>query len=203
MIVECDPNSTQLFFISFDYYCCLHNRFIQRFVWRVERKCGKRNEMELKSKTSKRLFDHVLLSVFSTLGRCLACLHFLPLVAPLPSSFLICEVNWHVFIRHHVIKSNLRHPHTLAGRVNRKNASLKCLISYNYLIISRECFHPMINNFFVLERVSILRLASQPPVDVNYAAISNHEQLWIKSVEQLLFRFIESHINYSDNPHGN
>lgn len=24
---------------------------------------------------------------------------------------LICEVNWHVFIRHHVIKSNLRHPH--------------------------------------------------------------------------------------------
>lgn len=131
------------------------------------------------------------------------CLHFLPLVAPLPSSFLICEVNWHVFIRHHVIKSNLRHPHTLAGRVNRKNASLKCLISYNYLIISRECFHPMINNFFVLERVSILRLASQPPVDVNYAAISNHEQLWIKSVEQLLFRFIESHINYSNNPHGN
>jgi hypothetical protein len=28
--------------------------------------------------------------------------------------FLICEVNWHVSIRHHVIKSNLRHPHGFA-----------------------------------------------------------------------------------------
>lgn len=30
LILSCfvDPNGTQLFFISFDYYCCLHNRFI-------------------------------------------------------------------------------------------------------------------------------------------------------------------------------
>lgn len=129
MIVECDPNSTQLFFISFDYYCCLHNRFIQRFVWRVGRKCGKRNEMELKSRTSKRLFDHVLLSVFSTLvrlpGRTAPVFNFLPLEAPLPSSFLICEVNWHVFIRHHVIKSNLRHPHTLAESGKQEKCFIK------------------------------------------------------------------------------
>jgi hypothetical protein len=83
-----------------------------------------------------------------------------PRARSLIECFLICEVNWHVPIRHHVIKSNLRHPHCFAPPcapmgwertlfsslwVKRegeggKNASLKCLISYNYLIIPREGF---------------------------------------------------------------
>lgn len=92
-----------------------------------------------KLETSRHLFNHVLLSVSPS---------------PLSSGALalerslICEVNWHARIRTHVVKSNsvvaLMDSHR-----REKNASLKCLIPYNYLIIPREWFPPVLRRMRV------------------------------------------------------
>lgn len=67
-------------------------------------------EMKLNSREHRQwhLFNHVLFWVFFSLS-------LIPVIRslgalPFNERYLICEVNWHVFIRHHVIKSNLRHP---------------------------------------------------------------------------------------------
>lgn len=132
----------------------------------VRRAGGRRNgagegwlsnrKMKLKSRTSWHLFDHVLFwlirSPFNVVIRSSGAL---ALTLRSVECSLICEVNWHVFIRHRVIKSNLRHPHVFTftnsnsrsrsrfGNRREKNASLKCLISYNYLIIPGEPRMPL------------------------------------------------------------
>lgn len=53
--------------------------------------------------------------------------------------FLICEVNWHVSIRHHVIKSNLRHPHGFAPPFRPLMAwDANALYSPEFLWVKRE-----------------------------------------------------------------
>jgi hypothetical protein len=68
--------------------------------------------MKLNSREHRQwhLFHHVLFWVFLSLFPVIRSLGALPF----NECYLICEVNWHVFIRHHVIKSNLRHPRFFA-----------------------------------------------------------------------------------------
>lgn len=82
--------------------------------------------------TSRHLFDHVSLH-FSPLNVVIRSSGTLTAQLfrsyPVLESSLICEVNWHVFIWHHVIKSNLRHPHVSAlNNTHKKPSWVKCFI---------------------------------------------------------------------------